>query len=253
MILRSVIHHVREQNWFAVGIDFVIVVVGVFIGIQVANWNEARRDRADEGAVLQSLHEEVSAAERLSARILEDRLDVLDRLAESVDRLFGEGTVELGAGHCIAIASSNDLYVGFADLPSFNQLLSSGRIAIIRDHALLDALSGLTQARAALEFALRSFDTTLVNLSQSHAHAIQLVPREIPVATAPSERERDYGAVCDIDALAGDPEFRNALIANLEYFDAFARDGLRPWVRKLGEVHNRLDAILVIRHDGAMP
>jgi hypothetical protein len=177
MLLRRMMRHVEGQNWFAVAIDFVIVVVGVFIGIQVANWNEARRDRADEGAVLQSLHEEVSAAERLSARILADRLDVLDRLAESVDRLYGAGTVELGTGHCIAIASSNDLYVGFADLPSFNQLLSSGRVAIIRDHALLDSLSGLTQARAALEFALRSFDTALVNLSQTHAQAIRLVPR----------------------------------------------------------------------------
>ncbi len=45
MILRSVTRHVREQNWFAVCIDFMIVVVGVFIGIQVANWNEAEADR----------------------------------------------------------------------------------------------------------------------------------------------------------------------------------------------------------------
>ncbi len=41
MRLRRVTEHVKAQNWFAVGLDFVIVVVGVFIGIQVANWNEA--------------------------------------------------------------------------------------------------------------------------------------------------------------------------------------------------------------------
>ena len=39
MLLRSVTKHVADQNWFAVFIDFLIVVVGVFIGIQVANWN----------------------------------------------------------------------------------------------------------------------------------------------------------------------------------------------------------------------
>lgn len=43
MILRRVIAHVKAQNWFAVAIDFVIVVLGVFIGIQVANWNAARQ------------------------------------------------------------------------------------------------------------------------------------------------------------------------------------------------------------------
>lgn len=45
MILRRITEHVKAQNWFAVAIDFVIV--GVFIGIQVSNWNAAR---ADQGA-----------------------------------------------------------------------------------------------------------------------------------------------------------------------------------------------------------
>ena len=48
MILRRITKHVRDQNWFAVGIDFCIVVIGVFIGIQVANWNDARSQRALE-------------------------------------------------------------------------------------------------------------------------------------------------------------------------------------------------------------
>ena len=36
MLLRSITKHVQDQNWFAIGIDFFIVVVGVFIGMQVA-------------------------------------------------------------------------------------------------------------------------------------------------------------------------------------------------------------------------
>ena len=42
MILRRVISHVRNQEWTAIAIDFLIVVVGVFFGIQVSNWNEDR-------------------------------------------------------------------------------------------------------------------------------------------------------------------------------------------------------------------
>ena len=45
MLLRRVIEHVKAQNWTAVALDFVIVVVGVFIGIQVSNWNAARVER----------------------------------------------------------------------------------------------------------------------------------------------------------------------------------------------------------------
>jgi hypothetical protein len=36
MILRSVMKHVRDQNWFAVGLGFCFVAAGVFIGIEVA-------------------------------------------------------------------------------------------------------------------------------------------------------------------------------------------------------------------------
>jgi hypothetical protein len=45
MILRRIREHVVHHNWFAVAIDFVIVVLGVFVGIQASNWNQARLDR----------------------------------------------------------------------------------------------------------------------------------------------------------------------------------------------------------------
>jgi hypothetical protein len=45
MILRRVITHFRQQEWTAIAIDFVIVVLGVFVGIQVANWNQREADK----------------------------------------------------------------------------------------------------------------------------------------------------------------------------------------------------------------
>jgi len=44
MILRRVIEHLRQQHWMAVFLDFVIVVVGVFIGLQVQEWAKGRED-----------------------------------------------------------------------------------------------------------------------------------------------------------------------------------------------------------------
>ena len=59
MILRSVIQHVKKQEWTAIWIDLVIVVVGVFIGIQVANWNDERRDLIREKAYLEDVAAEL--------------------------------------------------------------------------------------------------------------------------------------------------------------------------------------------------
>lgn len=49
----------RAQNWTAIAIDFVIVVVGVFIGIEVSNWNERLAFEKREQALLRELRGEV--------------------------------------------------------------------------------------------------------------------------------------------------------------------------------------------------
>lgn len=38
MLLRSMTKHVKEQNWFAVGLDFLIVVFGVGFALWSGQW-----------------------------------------------------------------------------------------------------------------------------------------------------------------------------------------------------------------------
>lgn len=64
MILRRLTEHVKAQNWFAVALDFVIVVIGVFVGLQVNNWNADRSLRAQEAGILTSILEDLASDER---------------------------------------------------------------------------------------------------------------------------------------------------------------------------------------------
>ena len=45
MILRRLAEAVTEQNWFTVVLEVLIVVVGIFIGLQVDYWNTERIER----------------------------------------------------------------------------------------------------------------------------------------------------------------------------------------------------------------
>lgn len=47
MLLRRITKHVKEQNWFAVVVDFAIVVAGILIAFQITSWDEARQQRAN--------------------------------------------------------------------------------------------------------------------------------------------------------------------------------------------------------------
>jgi len=70
MLLRRLMIHVSDQNWFAVGIDFVIVVVGVFIGIQVANWNQERQAKDRRAKVTQALITDLKDASNVQHAII---------------------------------------------------------------------------------------------------------------------------------------------------------------------------------------
>lgn len=61
MILRRVIEHVKDQNWFAVGIDFVIVVAGVFVGLQVQDWAATRVQADQQQRYYDRLHADFAA------------------------------------------------------------------------------------------------------------------------------------------------------------------------------------------------
>ena len=69
MLLRRIREHLAAQNWTAVGLDLVIVVVGVFLGIQVSNWNDARLERQAGKVYRQRLLDDFKAnAEDLAMR-----------------------------------------------------------------------------------------------------------------------------------------------------------------------------------------
>jgi hypothetical protein len=75
MILRRLAKSLRRQDWFTVTLEIVIVVLGVFIGIQVSNWNDARAAEAREGLLLAELRAEAQR-NATAARSVGDGLNV---------------------------------------------------------------------------------------------------------------------------------------------------------------------------------
>jgi hypothetical protein len=145
MRLRHLLHHVRAQNWVAVGLDLLIVVVGVFIGIQVSNWNDARRDQRREQVYLARLDAEMDVIlDRLGAGV-----DVYRQSTESAQLLLQARRIHRGAE---AGPVPTDLEIRDAlrmlragrvpagSPAAFRQMVSSGELTLLRNDALRDAL-----------------------------------------------------------------------------------------------------------------
>lgn len=56
MLLRRVIEHVKTQNWFAVALDFAIVVVGILLAFQITEWSQERAEQLRSREYLSRIH-----------------------------------------------------------------------------------------------------------------------------------------------------------------------------------------------------
>ncbi len=250
MILRSITEHVKAQNWFAVGLDFLIVVVGVFVGLQAQQWNDARQDRRDEVVFLRALHEDVIRAEALMNNGVTALQDNARNLSRVTDVIFGAAPDrELTPEDCNAIAYSNVLYVGRSDLPALVRLRDAGRTGIIRDDILAEALAALTQRRNALEVISAQASPLLIHIVRDYADIFPMVSVSDAAPNQPDGLDRDVLTLRNLEDIRANQALLNAIAFNADAFDAFMRSGLAPWATQFKTVHRRLDEILDVDHN----
>lgn len=81
VLLRSISKHVKDQNWFAVALDFFIVVIGILIAFQITNWNEGRAERAEEREIVLQL---IAEAHETNVRIESNAAFDAERLSAAM-------------------------------------------------------------------------------------------------------------------------------------------------------------------------
>jgi len=176
MILRRVIAHFRKQEWTAIAIDFVIVVMGVFIGIQVANWNAARAERADERVLLGRLHEETRDLLEIQKSELADQAPRVEALTAVHPLLFDQAPGRaLTEVECRLIAISHWQPAPTDELPILEEAISTGRFDLISNQTIKANLRSFSLVR---DRSRRQYDEAvneLYRLTSRHPDAVWYV------------------------------------------------------------------------------
>ncbi|MEE4249963.1 MAG: hypothetical protein V2I38_05195 [Alcanivoracaceae bacterium] len=141
MLLRRITKHVKTQNWFAVVIDFGIVVFGVFIGVQVANWNSERVQAAQDDVMLERLRsefEQIVETHRSTASFIATAPVSTSRLIETI-RSDNKPTLDDTFRELI----TTSLVTVYDPVRSstYEELVSTGNLSRIGDFRLREALT----------------------------------------------------------------------------------------------------------------
>lgn len=135
MILRRVTANFRRQDWTAVVVELVVVVAGVFIGLQASNWNE-QRELDEKGArFAASLTEDLRAEAWGYEYQIQYYGNVLANADRAMNALTGRTPISDEALLISAFRATqyNDTTRRRA---TYDELTSTGSIGLIRDPAL---------------------------------------------------------------------------------------------------------------------
>ena len=142
MIVQRMVESLRTRHFSTLVIELLVVIIGVFIGIQVSNWNEARLERTRAHSYL----------ERIGADLDADILNYQDRLRFWEDVLeygaVGLDFAETGArdsrtdwGLLLAYFQASQMAEFYTTDATYDELKSGGELGLIRDLDLRNQLA----------------------------------------------------------------------------------------------------------------
>lgn len=136
-ILRRSIEFFRRHDWAAVAIELMVVVLGVFIGLQASNWNDARGEDRRAAVFTDRLRDDL----REEAWGYEMQVGYYSQVAanarRAADALAGRAT--LGDEALLVAAYRATQYnSNIRRRATYDELTSTGEIGLIRDAGLRD-------------------------------------------------------------------------------------------------------------------
>ena len=249
MILSRFSRAIRQQNWFAVVLEFVIVIAGVVIGFQVTAWYSDRQERELEQVYLQSLHDEaVHGLDGMLGNIdfnWSAQRDALDQVLA----IFAEDppeTTRLTDAQCDAMLGIGSIIAFPYQFPTLKEILASGRLSIIGDVGLRAALTDYDLMHDNSQSVVSFFTRRPTALHLDFPHLVT----ERYVLGADGAEQR---TVCDLAGMRTDPDFIAHLFDGVSTFNGYHSIVLRREVDSVQALHDRLHALPGITHEAENP
>jgi hypothetical protein len=141
MIPRRFLDNIKRRDWLGVATDFVIVVLGIFIGLQASLWVQTRQDVETEQRYLGRLLADSDA----NVRALDQAIGVNDSRGAI---LFSLAAALKNGGPIPSRSELSNVMCRWFIQPAVNvrrgtyvELVSSGRLALLRDEELRSRLA----------------------------------------------------------------------------------------------------------------
>jgi hypothetical protein len=214
MILRSLTKNIKDQNWFAVALDFFIVVAGILIAFQITNWNEGRVEHRLERQYLERLRDDLTRSKLAAVESIDTAQKQVDNqgvmikalqacaLNETTRPTFDEGLFRIGQTQPLSLVRG-----------TLGELQSTGRMGLVRNlelrKAINDLLEDYTAQAKILEFITARFSPQMAYIDRR-----MVIDLPDGIVTAAKYPVADISISYDFPVLCKDTHYVGAISAN---------------------------------------
>jgi hypothetical protein len=196
MLLRRLSAHIRDQNWFAVVLDLLVVVVGLFLGLQIDTWWEGQKSARIESTYLQEIREDFE----LNRSSLLDQINDAEQIIRGMIALHEQSTLDTPT---LSVAELNEKFALINHMPTFviatrayGNLIGSGDLKVLQNRELKNLLAAYYAAADLTALVQTTHEMELVQTFQpyiidnlDYASIKRDLVDDFPL-TAPSEEAR---------------------------------------------------------------
>ncbi len=168
MIPRRIIESLKNQDIGTLIAEVFVVVIGIFIGLQVDDWNSERKERIDEQLYLAELMEDFTA----NQAILDETTELLKETLVAMNGLMEQSALEAPTW---SVQELNAAVRLIQDMPSFfpvsrayDNLTGSGDLKILRSRELKNAFALYFARFKVTELVMNTHEMELVQTFQPY-------------------------------------------------------------------------------------
>ncbi|MFK8032416.1 MAG: DUF6090 family protein [Gammaproteobacteria bacterium] len=220
-----------DQNWFAVFIDFLIVVVGILIAFQITKWNEARQESLQAKHTLDRLEQDFTrqlAQIDRGIRRHKQYFEATGRLVEGIR----QGTLD-EEKLIVDVEAAGSATFALGHPTAFQELVSSGKTYLVEDETLRNSLYEYNDYVSFFREEYSLFTGPIVEANKELLPAKTLLISGILTTDL---KETSGIKAIDSSILLGNPNILNALKSAY-----MAHDNIHYL---LTQFHNRIELIL---------
>ena len=238
MPISRLVNPLKSAKWGALGLELVVVVVGLYLAFQVDRWTENWKASRKEAVYLAQLHEELAAVDARTTETGREYRETMDRSNEVLSLLMQPvGSGPLSDDQCQVIGRLSIFLWRPVTVVSVEEMISNGMLSELRDAELRSQLFARQTETHALSAYMTFAGATQNMLMDDYP---ELMPRGI-------DANQEMFMRCDADGMRRSQSFINHLASNRGRYGGLS-SRWNDLQKILQDSHVRLDAILGIAH-----